>query len=261
MLIDAHCHFESYSEQELPSALKETFDNNILTLSTSMDPEGYSRTKKISRNNPLILPCFGIHPWNAPKYVDSLKNYRAQIKESPLLGEIGLDFHFVKDAALYPSQHKVLEYFLNEAKIQKKLVNLHTKGAETDILEYLRRFQLDRFIIHWYSGPLNLVGQFLELGAYFTIGVAILNTNHIQKLASILPAERLLTETDNPGALEWQTQARGMPSIIKQVVQELARLRSLERAEMESQVQNNFMRLISQDSNLIKLRKDIPIKH
>jgi TatD DNase family protein len=248
MLIDAHCHYDSYSGQELDLALKETRENNILTLGTSMDPDGYARTKNISRSNPLIIPCFGIHPWNAHKYADALDIYSTQIKESPLLGEIGLDFHFVKDASLYPQQRRVIEYFLQEAKSQKKLVNLHTKGAENDILEYLRQFQLDHFIIHWYSGPLDLVERFLALGATFTIGVAVLDTKHVRKLASILPAERLLTETDNPGALEWKTQERGMPTIIKQVVLKLAEIISLDQAEMEFQIQENFKRLISSNA-------------
>lgn len=248
MLIDAHCHFDAYTGQELDLALAETQENNILTLATSMDPEGYARTKMISRNNPLIFPCFGIHPWNAHKYADTLKNYSSQILESLILGEIGLDFHFVKDASLYPLQRKVLEYFLREANEQKKLVNLHTKGAENDILEYLHQYQLDHFIIHWYSGPLDLVERFLALGAIFTIGVAVLDTKHVRKLASILPADRLLTETDNPGALEWKTQERGMPNIIKQVVLKLAEIRSLDQAEMEFQIQENFKHLISSKS-------------
>ena len=253
MLIDAHCHFDAYREQELDLALAETQENKILTLGTSMDPEGYARTKVISRNNPLIFPCFGIHPWNAYKYADTLKNYSPHIKESLILGEIGLDFHFVKDASLYPPQRKVLEHFLSEAKAQKKLVNLHTKGAENDILEYLHHYQLDHFIIHWYSGPLNLVDRFLALGAYFTIGVAVLNTVHIQTLATILPAERLLTESDNPGAFEWQTKERGMPSIINHVVQKLAEIRFLEIVEMEARIEDNFKHLISVDSQLAKI--------
>jgi len=60
MFVDAHCHTDLYKGQELRLALEETRNHNILTLSTSMDPEGYSRALRINRNNPRIIPSQSI---------------------------------------------------------------------------------------------------------------------------------------------------------------------------------------------------------
>jgi Tat protein secretion system quality control protein TatD with DNase activity len=52
-----------------------------------------------------------------------------------MIGEIGLDHHFIDDRSQYDAQLKVFEFFLSVAKEQKKIVNLHTKGAEREIID------------------------------------------------------------------------------------------------------------------------------
>lgn len=244
-LIDAHCHYDAYQGQELVRALQETRAYNILTLSTSMDPEAYMRACEIARDHPLIIPCFGIHPWNAYLHAEALDAYSEQIKESRVLGEIGLDFHFVQDPARHSQQRRVLEFFLECAKTQNKPINLHTKGAEAEVLKYLYSYGIKRFIIHWYSGDLALVDRFLELGGYFTVGTAVLRSPHIQGLADLLPADRILTETDNPGAWKYQTRERGMPSLVQSVAQKTAELRRMDQEEFQTRVEHNLSRYLS----------------
>jgi Tat protein secretion system quality control protein TatD with DNase activity len=40
-----------------------------------------------------------------------------------MIGEIGLDYHFVQDTSTYPAQRKVLEFFLDAAREQEKIIN------------------------------------------------------------------------------------------------------------------------------------------
>jgi TatD DNase family protein len=249
MLIDAHAHMEHYRE-DLEDALQEIRDLRILTLSQAMDVEGYRKARESARECPYILPSFGIHPWNAHRYADRLGELDTLILESPMLGEIGLDFHFVEESERHPQQERVLSHFLEAAGRQEKLVNLHTKGAEERVLRLLRDLGPLRFIIHWYSGPLELLEAFLELGAFFTVGVAALASPHVQGIARRLPEDRLLTETDNPGAYEWQAQSRGMPSVLLEVIHKLAELRGTTPEAVERTVEENFTRLIRGDPHL-----------
>lgn len=255
MLIDAHTHLDHYREY-LDSALDEIERYGILSLSTAMDIPGYKKAREIGRRCPYVIPCFGIHPWNAPKYADRLDELAPHIQESPLLGEIGLDFHFVKETARYPRQEKVLHYFLRSAQDQKKCVNLHTKGAEREILDLLEEFRIPPFIVHWYSGPLELVEDYLRVGGFFTVGVAVLNSPHIERLVHHIPKERLLTETDNPGALQWQNRAMGMPSVLVQVIHKLTEIRKSSCEEVIHQVGMNFLNLIGSNHDLyLQIRK------
>jgi len=177
MLIDAHSHVDRYSLVDghaLEFALAEIAQHRILTISNSMDLLSYRRNLEIGEECDLVLPAFGIHPWNAPEYVDSLQDLSEAIEQSPMIGEIGLDHYFVEDAAAYPDQQKVFEHFLGAAKEQEKIVNLHTKGAEHKVLKLLDRYDIQRLIVHWYSGPLDIFRELVARGAYFTVGIEVM---------------------------------------------------------------------------------------
>ena len=253
MLIDAHVHLDKYGDL-LDQALREIERENIFTVATAMDVPSYQDLQEIGRRSALVLPTFGIHPRRAPQYLDRLHELGQYIEMSPAIGEIGLDFHWVKDSSEYPAQLKILEYFFAAAREQKKFVNLHTKGGEKAILERLERFDVTRPIIHWYSGPLDILRALVQFGAYFTIGVEVLYSETIQTIAREIPEHLLLTETDNPGGLKWLKGIVGMPSEIRKVIDELARIRSSTPESISRMVHANFLKLIQDDPWLQQVR-------
>jgi TatD DNase family protein len=246
MLIDAHVHLDKYGDL-LDQALREIETDRIFTLATAMDLPSYQELQQIGRRSALVLPTFGIHPRRAPQYADGLSELSHYIETTPAIGEIGLDFHWVKNSSEYPAQLKVLEYFFAAAREQKKIVNLHTKGGERQILDLLERYDIARPIIHWYSGPLDILRALVQFGAYFTIGVELRYSETIQAIAREIPERLLLTETDNPGGLKWLKGVVGMPSEIQKVVNQLALLRNSNTASISRTVHANFVRLIKDD--------------
>jgi TatD DNase family protein len=246
VLIDAHAHVDRYGDA-LPAALREIERHQIFTLSNSMGLESYQRNLEIAAECSWVLPIFGVHPWNAVEYATRLEDLREAIATSPMLGEIGLDHYFVKDSSEYPAQRTVFEFFLAAAKGQSKVVHLHTKGAEAEVLDLLRQFGLQRMVVHWYSGPLDTFRELLALGAYFTVGVEMLYSEHIRTIARELPVERLLTETDNPGGPKSLIGRLGMPALIQDVVEGLADLREMSTTAIEQAVQANLARLTQDD--------------
>ena len=252
MYIDAHAHLDRYPDDTLDSALAEITQHEIFTVSNSMDLPSYRCNREIAARSDLVLPIFGVHPWNAPQYVERLEELSAAIEASPILGEIGLDHHFVEDAAQYPAQRAVLEHFLAQAR--GKIVNLHTKGAEGEVLRLLERYDVRRVIVHWYSGPLDVFEALAARGACFTVGVEVRYSEHIQTIAKSVPAGQLLTETDNPGGPRSLIGALGMPRLVMDVVQTLAALRGTTDEEIVRLVEANFLRLIEGDAGLAGVR-------
>jgi TatD DNase family protein len=251
MLIDAHVHLDKYDEL-LEEALDEIEVNRIFTVATAMDVPSYLELQEIGKRSNLVLPTFGIHPRRAPEYDNRLSEIGRYIDASPAIGEIGLDFHWVKDASTYPAQRKVLEYFIAAAGEQNKFVNLHTKAGEKDILSLLEKYDVKRAIIHWYSGPMDIFQAMIEYGCYFTIGVEVHYSDYIKGIAKAVPDHLLLTETDNPGALRWlkKTNEVGMPTAIRSVVDALADLRESTPPRVEQLVHANFAALIGADPRL-----------
>jgi len=253
MLIDAHVHLDRYGEL-LDEALRQIEAERIFTVATAMDVPSYLELQKIGERSELVLPTFGIHPKRARDYAGRLHELGPHIESSPAIGEIGLDFHWEKDASTYPAQLKVLEYFLAAAREQKKFVNLHTKGGEKKILDLLEGYAIERAIVHWYSGPMDILRALIDFGCVFTIGVEALYSDHIKAIAKEVPDHLLLTETDNPGGLKWLKGEVGMPREIESVIETVAALRNSTPAIIGQTVRANFLRMIADDPWLFQVR-------
>jgi TatD DNase family protein len=255
MLIDAHVHLDKYGDR-LDEALRQIDSERIFTVATAMDVPSYLEMRKIGARTELVLPTFGIHPRRAAEYAGRLPEIGQHIEMSPAIGEIGLDFHWVKDTNTYPAQKKVLEYFIAAAREQKKFVNLHTKAGEKEVLDLLEKYDVHRAIIHWYSGPMDILRAMIDFGCYFTVGVEVHYSDHIKEIARAVPDHLLLTETDNPGALKWlkKSDEVGMPIAIQEVVDRIADVRQSTPEQIAQSVRENFRRLIGDDPWLHRVR-------
>ena len=256
MLVDVHAHLDRY-EDKLETALEQIRQNDIFTISNSLDLPSYERNLDIARSCDLVLPTFGIHPWNASEYVDCLDDLKDAIAGSPMIGEIGLDYFFIDDASRYPAQRRVFEFFLNAAREQDKVVILHTKGAEKDVFELLAKHQVSRAIIHWYSGPLDVLEKLVDYGAYHTVGPELLHSEHIREIASRIPVDQLLTETDNPGGPRSFLGEMGMPVLVQDVVRRLAELYDCSRNDIVQRVYQNLLDVVGGDQWLERVYEQL----
>ena len=257
MLIDAHAHIDLYDDL-LDRALEEINRHKIFTISNSMNPASYEKNLEIASRCDLVVPIFGVHPWQAAEYVDRLGEMTELVSKSPMLGEIGLDYVYVDDTSQYPAQRKVFEFFLKAAKEQNKIVNLHTMGAEEEVLHLLEKHDIHRAIVHWYSGPLDILHKLLDRGVYCTVGVEVLFSDEIKKIAREIPDDLLHTETDNPGGLKWLTGEPGMPLMIKEVVQELGKVKKASTDSITEAVEVSLQGLLQGDIDMPQAYPGLP---
>jgi TatD DNase family protein len=250
MLIDAHTHLDKYGDDEIEEVLAAIERHRILTLSVADDPASFVRAEAVAARSSLVMAGFGIHPSVAHQYADSMDHVLKIADRSPFIGEVGLDYRFVTDQALYAPQRQMFATLLDLARDQGKLVNVHCAGAEQDTADMLRRHRIERAIIHWYSGPLDTLSQLVATGYMFTIGVEVMHSSHIRDVARAIPFDQLLTETDNPGGLRWLTGEVGQPQIIGDIVKELATVHGVQPEELGATVQSNMVRLVGDDPEL-----------
>lgn len=257
MLVDAHTHLDKYDNDQIDEVLADIERQRILALSVSVDPVSFARAEAIAARSPLVVPSFGIHPERAPSFVDSLDGIGNLVDRSPMIGEIGLDHRFVTEVAQYGPQREVFASMLEWATAQGKVVNLHCVGAERETLDMLASHGIERAIVHWYSGPLDVLADMIAAGYLFTVGVEVLHSAHIRRVARVIPADQLLAETDNPGGLEWLTGEIGHPTHLLDVLDELARLRGVPVADITGTIHENLARLIQGDPNLVTWRSEL----
>jgi TatD DNase family protein len=245
MLIDAHNHLDSYGDN-LEIALNMIKQNHIVTLGCAMDEKSYLFTKKLSVDNPYIIPCFGIHPWTAHENYKNLDRFDEYIQESAVVGEIGLDYYWVLEKEKYNSMRAVFKCFLEKAQKYNKITNMHTKGAESEILESIKKYNLKTPIIHWYSGTIDIFKKLLDYGCYFTISVDVGYSKLTEEIVKSLPLNRILTETDGPASLEWVNGKYGYPLEVENIVGKISDIKRIPYEEVKNNISNNF-NLLSKD--------------
>jgi TatD DNase family protein len=248
---DAHCHLASKSFQKdfnLEDSMKEWKDQGleyVIGVSTK-----YTESLKIlelSTEFKEIIPGLGIHPWSAKKplseeYRDNFLRLISENKQV-IIGEIGMDFHFVKNSERYAYQEQFFRFFLEVSEKNNLPVNIHLKGAEKEIAEILSTYSISstNVLIHWYSGPSQILKQFIERDYFFTINPSILTgSTHIEVLKEV-PINRILTESD--GNVKYtidNERVIGSPGIVPQVIEEIARITNHSKSEISEILQKNF---------------------
>lgn len=241
MLVNAHDHLSHYKENTA-KALDMINNLQIITLANGQTVEEYASIQAVAEKCPYIKKGFGIHPWSVDEQT-SLENLEPYLADADFFGEIGLDYFWEKRSQFYGRQREVFGFFLEQAEKYHKLVNIHTKGAEREILSYLRSHQLEATIIHWYSGPLDLVNDYLDLGIYFTISVDAGVSALTKELIRRLPMDRILTETDGPDSSEWLGLGYGFPDRLLAIIDQIAKVKGISGREVEERVYANYLRL------------------
>ncbi|MDY2632113.1 MULTISPECIES: TatD family hydrolase [unclassified Clostridium] len=246
MYIDCHTHLDFF-EDKIEEAISDINDNKILTIANSMNIESYIKNKEYSKKSEFIMPCFGIHPWKAAEYKEDLQELIPYIEESEIIGEIGLDYLWVEDKSTFEPQRRIFYFMLEESIKRNKVISLHTKDAEEEIYEALKKYNYNKAIIHWYSGDINTLEKLIDLGCYFTISVDIGYSEKTYEVLSRIPIDKLLIETDGPTALEWVNGEYGYPSEIIKVYEKVAQFKDVNVNEFLVIVEENFKRLLNKE--------------
>lgn len=227
--IDMHIHLDSYN----------TIDNNTLYIHNSMDRESFLHTKKQFGGRENVIISFGIHPMEAYKSTIKKREVYSLIEDSPFIGEIGLDFHWIEDKSTYSKQLEVFNMMLEVCKECGKIPMIHTKGAEKEVLQQLKEYKIHKSLIHWYSGPENLIDEYLETGSYFTVGPDVCIDKSIYRY---IPYNRLFLETDNPTGVPWIIDEKRE---IDYIYNCFSNLSGLELKQLKTQLWENYTTLIS----------------
>ncbi len=148
-----------------------------------------------------IYAAVGIHPEcvkDAPEdFIGRLESLLGAPKVVAV-GEIGLDFHFEENAPR-DVQIAAFERQVELANAHHLPVIIHDRDAHGDTLEVLKHLK-PAGVVHCFSGSVETAREILKLGMYIGLGGAVTfkNAKTSVEVAKMVPADRLLMETDCP---------------------------------------------------------------
>ena len=196
-MIDFHCHLDLY-----PNALDllpEVEQRNWFTFAVTTSPRAFLATSRVFEGLGNVHVGLGLHPEVARSKSGELDQLIALIRQAPLVGEIGLDgSQRFRDSL--PIQRRIFKAVLAECRAQGgRVMSIHSRGAEVEVLEALaHQLGAGTPILHWFSGSQRDLQTAIKLGAWFSVGPAMLRGARGRQLAASMPYNRVLPETDGP---------------------------------------------------------------
>ena len=204
LCIDGHSHSDQYKGKDKELMIRDVNENRILTLSSATDPVSTRESFKLNSHCPWILTAAGIHPWKANLYGPrELEKLDTKYREAHQISEIGMDLFWAPPEASEKKQRVLLEAQLKLAVKYEKSVTLHTKGAEDQVIDLLKKVMPQAVLVHWFDGSPDQLRDLMDRGCFFTIPPAIITDPRCAQIIRNIPIERLLCETDNPPTWPW----------------------------------------------------------
>jgi TatD DNase family protein len=262
-LVDSHCHLDmldtSSYQNGLDDLIKLTHDAGVKTvLSIGVDLENAQRVIDIADRYPNVFASVGVHPSEVNK--DSPPSL-AQLTEMAsaqsvvAIGETGLDFHYIKSETMATRQLQQDAFALHIAvsrQLQKPLV-IHTRAAAKETIEVMKAHHAETAggVMHCFTEDWAMAKQALELGFYISISgiVTFKNAQQVAEVASKVPLDRLLIETDSPYLAPVPFRGKSnQPAYVRYVAESIAALRGISLEELAQATTDNFFELFKKAS-------------
>ncbi len=231
---DAHCHLDQLRGR------RGGLEGIGPTIAVVNDWSGYMVTSHLARRRKDIHVSLGLHPRLALVRDRDLPLVMDRIDAIHFVGEIGLDFSAKTGASSKRNQRIVFDAIMQACEDKDKVLNVHSTGAEPEVVEALQTYNLRSVVMHWYSGPSAPLGKAIQEGWYFSIPPAVAKSKAVQRVAREAPLNRLLIESDAPSGIGATQSLKGA---LERTAERLAVIRSMETPHLIAIVRENYARL------------------
>ena len=252
--VDAHLHLADpdYAGR-IELVMEDATKNNIShLLSNAVDYETSIETVTLARRyDGQVFAAVGVHPWTVTKNKDlHLDKFEELLEVNEryikAIGEIGLDGQYTQDEEQKKRQREVFRFFLELAEHKRLPVVVHSRLAVDDVLETLPSFNLQKVLLHWYSGPVEKLDLIKDRGYLISVGPSLLYSRRISEIARHADLKMILSETDGPVNYHGPFEGKmTQPSLVIEVVRKLAEIKSQSAENVRETICSNFQLFIS----------------
>ena len=276
--IDTHCHLDAAEfAQDTAAVCSRAAANKVLhCVVPAVAVSNFAAVRALAHEFSYSY-ALGIHPVCVPQANDDdLQALDAELtlrKSDPRLvavGEIGLDY-FLPELKESPMRERQEYFYRAQLKLARKHglpVILHVRRSADKLLKHLRELAPAggwKGIGHAFNGSDQQAGEFIKLGLKLGFGGAVTYEAALQlrRLATTLPLESIVMETDSPDIPpQWlyktagqraqgELQGRNEPSQLPRIAQQVADLRGITTQELASATTANAMAALPKLQSLL----------
>jgi len=248
MLIDIHSHIHHcYFKEDINIVINSAKKLGIkIILTAGTNPETNRKALELAKKYSIVKPCLGIYPIQnenqknkdiKPNINEEIKFIEKNKKNIAAVGEVGLDYFWVKDKEI--EQKELFEKMINLAEKLKKPIIVHSRKAEADAIEMLQSSKLNKIIMHCFTGRKTLVKKIIDNGWFLTAPTSIVRSTQFQDNANLTPITQLFCETDSPYLSPFKDK-RNEPAFVIEAYKKLAEIKKMELKEVVNNIWMNW---------------------
>lgn len=256
-LVDSHCHldfpdFAGDLDAVMARAAAAGVDT-MLTICTHISR--FQQVRAVAERFDNVFCTVGVHPHEAAAEQGVTVERLVALAAHPKVvgfGETGLDYYY--DNSPRERQQESFRLHLQAARAAGLPVIVHTRDADDDTAAILEE-EVGKGgvsgLLHCFSSSAALAQAAIDLGFLISFsGIATFKkAEELRQIAAILPADRILVETDAPFLAPVPKRGkRNEPSFVAHTAACIAAARGSTEAEIAATTTANFFRLFSKAS-------------
>jgi len=253
-MIDAHCHLEQEDYDKDRDRVIASCRNRLKAIVTCCaDPRDWHITDRIlSKNSGFVFGIAGIHPefikdLEKSEIADFIELIKKEAKAGRIcaIGEIGLDYFWIKEHVL---REKQKDLFVRMIKLSKELnlpIVVHSRDAVMECIAILEDNGMKgKKVLMHLMGDKGFVKKIVENGWMISVGPGIIKSKTTKRIARDCPIENLMLETDSP----WFGMGeRGTPLNVIKAAEKVAEAKKMTIEEVEKQTDKNTINFFNLD--------------
>src|SRR3989304_2766127 len=278
MLTDTHCHLNHHKfDADRAEVIQRAVDSGLIRI---LVPGLHHRSSKeavrLAESNSSVYAAVGFHPTDLEEFTERTFDEIKKLASHPkvvAVGEIGIDYYWVKENDKRTFQRDVLKQQLQFAKEINKPVIIHMREendawfgeASQDLLKILEVWQSSLHtcpggrcqggrlaenpgVLHSFNGTLETAQKALALNFYIGVTgpVTYKNADEKREIIKQLPITKLLIETDAPFLSPVPHRGkRNEPAYVRHIADKIAEIHFKSPAEIANITTTNAARLFA----------------
>ena len=259
--IDSHCHLDHLDEHARAEAVGRAIRAGVrgmLTICTSLT--SVNQVAEIAASyKPNVAMAVGVHPHRVESDGIPTEEELTQLgmrTDVAGLGETGLDYFYNKSRKDF--QQESFRRHIRASKKTNVPFIVHTRDADEDTIQILEE-EADNGrqngVLHCFSSGRALAERAVGLGMYISLSgiLTFNNAKEIREIASDIPLDRLLIETDAPFLAPIPMRGKpNEPAYVVHTAKVLADLKGISIETLAHVTTENFTRLFPKAAELAR---------
>jgi TatD DNase family protein len=240
-MIDFHAHIDLFPD---PAAVvRRCVELGIYVVSVTNTPSAWEQTATLASQSSRIRTALGLHPQLARERKRELSLFIELIGRTRYIGEIGLD-GAPECKEFWNDQIEVFSCILDTcSRTPGKILTIHSRRAAGEVLRLLQANPTAGIpVLHWFTGTDRELREAIDLGCWFSVGPAMAMSARARRQIQMMPADRILTESDGPFAQ--RDGAPVFPWDVGVMSSALSEIWQVSKQHVEQVLQRNLRRIV-----------------